>query len=148
MRAVELAEDDTSSADDGSTPGWTVPRSCWVQVARSWAEAEREQILRAAAAGTLPAPLTAPDDAAGFPPTVVPDELIGCVVDGTAQRDAIVRALQAHATQVRVLPPWYGLSNDVAHVLRTVEGYRLARGEPWPDGGTADDLFAGLDLTR
>jgi N-acetyl-1-D-myo-inositol-2-amino-2-deoxy-alpha-D-glucopyranoside deacetylase len=143
MRAVELA-----SSGDGSVPGWTVPRLCWVQVAQSWAEAERSRVLQAAASGTLPAPLTAPDDGAGFPPTVVPDELVGCVVDATAQRDAIVRALQAHATQVRVLPPWYGLSNDVAHVLHTVEGFRVARGQPWPDGGIAHDLFAGLDLTR
>jgi N-acetyl-1-D-myo-inositol-2-amino-2-deoxy-alpha-D-glucopyranoside deacetylase len=149
MRAVELAEAPGSAGTDvdGRAPGWTVPRLCWVQVRRSWAEAERQCVLRAASDGTLPAPLTVPDDGAGFPPTVVADELVGCVVDASVHREAIVRALQAHATQVRVLPPWYGLSNDVAHVLTTVEGFRVARGQPWPDGGTADDLFAGLDLS-
>jgi N-acetyl-1-D-myo-inositol-2-amino-2-deoxy-alpha-D-glucopyranoside deacetylase len=147
-RAVELAEaPGPAGAASSEGPGWTVPRLCWVQVRLSWAEAERERVLRAAADGVLPAPLTVPDDGAGFPPTVVPDELVGCVVDASEHREAIVRALQAHATQVRVLPPWYGLSNDVAHVLTTVEGFRVARGQPWPDGGTADDLFAGLDLS-
>jgi len=146
-RAVELAEQEGPGTPDGNRlPGWEVPRLCWVQVARSWAERERKQVLRAAADGTLPAPLQAPDPDAGFPPAVVPDDEIGCVVDGAAHTAELVRALRAHDTQVRVLPPWYGLSNDVAHVLSPVEGFRLARGVTWPDGARADDLFAGLDL--
>jgi N-acetyl-1-D-myo-inositol-2-amino-2-deoxy-alpha-D-glucopyranoside deacetylase len=154
-RAVELAEapgpagpDDSAagSAGSASSPGWTVPRLCWVQVRRSWAEAERERVLRAAADGTLPPPLTAPEDGAGFPPVVVPDEQVGCIVDASAHLDAVLAALRAHVTQVRVVPPWYGLSNDVAHLVAPVEGFRLARGVPWPDGGAADDLFAGHDL--
>jgi N-acetyl-1-D-myo-inositol-2-amino-2-deoxy-alpha-D-glucopyranoside deacetylase len=149
MRAVQLAE----SAEPGSGGGtaWSVPRVCWVQVRRSWAEAERQRVLAAAEDGTLPSPLRPPDPDEGFPPTVVPDDEVGCVVDGSAQEAALVQALRAHETQVRVLPPWYGLSNDVAHLLSAVEGFRLAHGVPWPDGGisggTADDLFAGLDLS-
>ena len=137
-RAVQLA------AQDG---GWSVPRVCWVQVARSWAEQERARVLRAAADGALPTPLTAPDAEDGFPPAVVADAEIGCVVDGSAYEDRLVRALRAHDTQVRVVPPWYGLSNDVAHVVSAVEGFRLGSGQPWPSGGPADDLFAGLDLS-
>jgi N-acetyl-1-D-myo-inositol-2-amino-2-deoxy-alpha-D-glucopyranoside deacetylase len=146
-RAVELAEQDGPGTPAGHRlPGWSVPRVCWVQVARSWAERERERVLRAATDGTLPAPLLAPDPDAGFPPAVVPDDEIGCVVDGAAQEARLVAALRAHVTQVRVLPPWYGLSNDVAHLVAPVEGFRLARGVPWAPGTTADDLFAGLDL--
>jgi N-acetyl-1-D-myo-inositol-2-amino-2-deoxy-alpha-D-glucopyranoside deacetylase len=144
-RAVELAAQDGPGSPE-SLPGWAVPRLCWVQVARSWAEAEREVVRRAAAAGTLPAPLVPPDDGSGFPPAVVPDDEIGCVVDGSAHGAELVGALRAHDTQVRVLLPWYGLSNDVAHLVSPVEGFRLAGGTPWPPGRPADDLFAGLDL--
>jgi N-acetyl-1-D-myo-inositol-2-amino-2-deoxy-alpha-D-glucopyranoside deacetylase len=154
MRAVELAALPGSPGSCASVAsaalGWPVPRLCWVQVRRSWAQAERERVVRAAAEGSLPAPLVPPERGAVFPPAVVPDDEVGCVVDGSAHEAALVRALRAHETQVRVLPPWYGLSNDVAHVLSAVEGFRLARGVPWPpgpEGGAADDLFAGLDLS-
>jgi N-acetyl-1-D-myo-inositol-2-amino-2-deoxy-alpha-D-glucopyranoside deacetylase len=146
LRAVELAG---SGSSGPARPGWSVPRLCWVQVRRSWAEHERERVLAAATAGALPAPLVPPEADAGFPPAVVADEQVGCVVDGSAHEAALVRALRAHQTQVRVLPPWYGLSNDVAHVISAVEGFRLGWGVPWPSGpagSAADDLFAGLDL--
>jgi N-acetyl-1-D-myo-inositol-2-amino-2-deoxy-alpha-D-glucopyranoside deacetylase len=146
MRAVQLARSDEPGARSGAA--WSVPRVCWVQVRRSWAQAERDRVLAAAEDGMLPPPLRPPDPDAEFPPTVVPDDEVGCVVDGSAHEAALLRALRAHETQVRVLPPWYGLSNDVAHVLSAVEGFRLADGVAWPDGGAAaDDLFAGLDLT-
>ncbi|HEX3003965.1 MAG TPA: N-acetyl-1-D-myo-inositol-2-amino-2-deoxy-alpha-D-glucopyranoside deacetylase [Angustibacter sp.] len=141
MRAVELAE------HDAGLPGWTVPAVHWVQVAQSWADAERRAVLAAAADGRLPAGMTAPDASDGFPPAVVPDDQLDVVVEAPQHLDAVVAALRCHATQVRVEPPWFALSNDVARRLTAREGFRRVRGpRAATRGQVADDLFAGLDI--
>jgi N-acetyl-1-D-myo-inositol-2-amino-2-deoxy-alpha-D-glucopyranoside deacetylase len=141
MRAVELAE------QDAAQPRWTVPAVHWVQVAQSWAAAERRAVLAAAADGRLPAGLTAPDPADAFPPAVVPDALVDVVVQAPQHLDAVVAALRCHVTQVRVDPPWFALSNGVARRLTAREGFRRVRGpRAATPGQVADDLFAGLDL--
>ena len=142
MRAVELA------AVDGAAPGWRVEAVHWVQVARSWAAAERRAVLAAAADGRLPDGLTAPAADAPFPPAVVPDAEVDVVVEAPEQLDAVIAALRCHATQVRVEPPWFALSNDVAHRLSGREGFRRVTGpRAATPGQAADDLFAGLDLS-
>ncbi|MGN6300667.1 MAG: N-acetyl-1-D-myo-inositol-2-amino-2-deoxy-alpha-D-glucopyranoside deacetylase [Angustibacter sp.] len=141
MRAVELAEDDAALA------GWTVPAVHWVQVAQSWAQAERRAVLAAAADGRLPEGMTAPDAGDPFPPTVVPDDLLDVVVEAPQHLDAVVEALRCHVTQVRVEPPWFALSNDVARRLAAREGFRRVRGpRAATRGRVADDLFAGLEI--
>ena len=139
MRAVRLA------ASDGSRPGWQVQAVHWVQVAHSWAAAERRAVLAAAAHGRLPAGMTSPGPDDGYPPAVVPDATLDVVVEAPEQLAALTAALQAHATQVRVEPPWYALSNGVAHRISTREGFRRVVGPlAATPGRTADDLFAGL----
>jgi N-acetyl-1-D-myo-inositol-2-amino-2-deoxy-alpha-D-glucopyranoside deacetylase len=141
MRAVELAE------HDAVRPGWRVQAVHWVQVPRSWALAERRAVLAAAAEGRLPVGLAAPDPDAPFPPAVVPDDSLDVVVEAPEQLDAVVAALRCHATQVLVEPPWFALSNAVAHRLSGREAYRRVSGPRAATvGQVADDLFAGLDL--
>jgi N-acetyl-1-D-myo-inositol-2-amino-2-deoxy-alpha-D-glucopyranoside deacetylase len=144
MRAVELA------ADDAERPGWQVLAVHWVQVARSWARAERRAVLAAAQDGLLPAGML-PPDYAEHPPAVVDDDLLDVVVEAPQHLPAVTAALAAHATQVAVHPPWFALSNDVAHRLTAREGFRRVRGPAArlagaSVAGPADDLFAGLGL--
>ncbi len=141
MRAVELAE------HDGAHPAWHVQAVHWVQVARSWAAAERRAVLAAAADGRLPAPMVPPDADEAFPPAVVPDDELDVVVEAPERMQDVVAALGCHATQVRVDPPWFALSNDVAHRLSGREGFRRVSGpRAATPGQVADDLFAGLDV--
>ena len=105
--------------------------------------------------GTLDAGLAGLADAPGMPfdlpgpdglPSVPAADL---AVDVTAQRDARLAALAAHATQVSVWTPGrpggpvaFAMSNGVAQPLLDVEEFVLLHGDPAPAG--ADDLFAGL----
>ncbi|GAA4357609.1 N-acetyl-1-D-myo-inositol-2-amino-2-deoxy-alpha-D-glucopyranoside deacetylase [Angustibacter luteus] len=146
MRAVELA------ADDGARPGWQVLAVHWVQVATSWARAERRAVLAAAQDGRLPAGML-PPDYAEHPPAVVDDDLLDVVVEAPEHLPAVTAALEAHATQVVVRPPWFALSNDVAQRLSAREGFRRVRGPratiaESSVAGPADDLFAGLGLPQ
>ena len=115
MRAVELA------AVDGARPGWQVLAVHWVQVAQSWARAERRAVLAAAQDGRLPAGML-PPDYAEHPPAVVPDESLDVVIEAPQHLPAVAAALAAHATQVTVVPPWFALSNDVAHRISGARG--------------------------
>ncbi|GMA86052.1 hypothetical protein GCM10025868_13020 [Angustibacter aerolatus] len=132
VRAVELA-----------APEWRVPRLLWVQVPLGDALDEREQVREAAASAMLPEPLLPGPDADGWPPAVADDDAFAVVVDAPTHLTAKSDALAAHATQVRVAPPWYALSNGEARLLTAREGYVLGAGEPVPDA-PASDLFAGL----
>jgi N-acetyl-1-D-myo-inositol-2-amino-2-deoxy-alpha-D-glucopyranoside deacetylase len=136
MRAVQLAR------QDGTRPGWAVPAVYWVQVAASWAEQERREVLAAARHDRLPTGMKPPGDDDGHPPVVVPDDQLDVVIDAPQCLPAVVEALRAHRTQVTVSPPWFALSNDVAHQLTSRQGFRRAAGQRVD--GVADDLFAGL----
>ncbi|GAB3590737.1 N-acetyl-1-D-myo-inositol-2-amino-2-deoxy-alpha-D -glucopyranoside deacetylase [Angustibacter peucedani] len=140
-RAVELAR------ADGDRPGWAVHAVHWVQVAQSWADADRRAVLAAAADGRLPAGLHPPLHDQEHPPAVVPDAALDVVVEAPQQLPSVVAALQAHETQVVVDPPWFALSNGEAHRLTAREGFRRVSGpRAAVPGRVADDLFAGLDL--
>jgi N-acetyl-1-D-myo-inositol-2-amino-2-deoxy-alpha-D-glucopyranoside deacetylase len=74
----------------------------------------------------------------------VDDGAVTARLDVTAQRDARVAALRAHATQVSV---WEGggavvlaLTNGVAQPLLDTEEFTVVDGPP----GVVDDLFAGI----
>jgi N-acetyl-1-D-myo-inositol-2-amino-2-deoxy-alpha-D-glucopyranoside deacetylase len=77
----------------------------------------------------------------------VPDADVAVALDVSAQRDARLAALAAHATQVAL---WegpggitaYAMSNGVAQPLLDVEQFVLLAGEPVAPG--TDDLFAGV----
>jgi N-acetyl-1-D-myo-inositol-2-amino-2-deoxy-alpha-D-glucopyranoside deacetylase len=79
-----------------------------------------------------------------------PDELPSAAdadvtLDVSAQRDARLAALAAHATQVSLWtdgPVAFAMSNGIAQPFLDVEEFVLLHGEPVPAG--ADDLFAGL----
>jgi N-acetyl-1-D-myo-inositol-2-amino-2-deoxy-alpha-D-glucopyranoside deacetylase len=115
-----------------------------VQVAESWQRADRQRIARAAARGELPGNLREPEP--GDPAVVVPDELLDIVIQAdAADRAAATAALAAHATQVQLSPPWWGLSDGCAAVLRDREGFRRVSGPPIPAAQRpAADLFAGI----
>ena len=140
MRAVQLA------SQDGERAGWQVAAVHWVQVAHSWARAERRAVLAAAQDGLLP-PGMLPPDYAEHPPAVVPDDVLDVVIEAPECLPALTAALAAHATQVTVSAPWFALSNDVARRLSPREGFRRVSGpRAGLADGVADDLFAGLDM--
>jgi N-acetyl-1-D-myo-inositol-2-amino-2-deoxy-alpha-D-glucopyranoside deacetylase len=108
--------------------------------------------------GTLDAGLEALEGVAGLPFRMpdadelpsVPDTAVTVSLDVSAQRDARLAALAAHATQVAL---WsgpgragqvtaYAMSNRVAQPLLGVEEFVMLAGEPAPPG--ADDLFVGV----
>jgi N-acetyl-1-D-myo-inositol-2-amino-2-deoxy-alpha-D-glucopyranoside deacetylase len=117
MRAVELAR----------VGGRSVPAVYWTRVAVSWAQEDRRRARAAAADGSLPAPMIAPPPGAGYPAVVVPDDELDVVLRATPAALAKVRAaLAAHRTQVRLAGPWFALSDDVAHLLPSTEGFHRA----------------------
>lgn len=71
---------------------------------------------------------------------------VAAVIPYTGREEKCFQALAAHRSQVDVDSPlWQAFS-----FIRTVEGsgeaYRFAAGVPFPEGGPADDLFAGLGV--
>ena len=55
-------------------------------------------------------------------------------------------ALRAHRSQVDMEAGFWRLYRFMRTADGAGEAYRLAAGVPFPDGGPADDLFAGLDV--
>ncbi|MGL5857172.1 MAG: N-acetyl-1-D-myo-inositol-2-amino-2-deoxy-alpha-D-glucopyranoside deacetylase [Angustibacter sp.] len=131
--------------------GWPHPAVHWVQVARTWADAERRAAAQAIRGGVLPARFVAPADDADHPAVVVDDERLDVVVRaGSSERAVVLEALIAHRTQVQVVGStgWYALSNGVPRRVPDAEGFRRVTG---PSIGSttrqarpAPDLFAGL----
>ncbi|HSL06894.1 MAG TPA: N-acetyl-1-D-myo-inositol-2-amino-2-deoxy-alpha-D-glucopyranoside deacetylase [Pseudonocardiaceae bacterium] len=88
----------------------------------------------------LPFPLPGPDGLPG-----VADEQVTTRLDVTAHRGAVLAAMRAHGTQVRVWADGshqaFALSDGVARPVFDTEYLTLVRG---PAGGAHDDLFGGL----
>ncbi|MGH3896757.1 MAG: N-acetyl-1-D-myo-inositol-2-amino-2-deoxy-alpha-D-glucopyranoside deacetylase [Pseudonocardiaceae bacterium] len=88
----------------------------------------------------LPFPLPEPDGLPG-----VADAEVTTRLDITAYRSAVLAAMRAHSSQVRVwtagLHQAFALSDGVARPVLDTEHFTLARG---PAGGAHDDLFGGL----
>ena len=74
---------------------------------------------------------------------VVADDEVDVVVDAGRYLGEKTAALAAHASQERVVPPFYALTNGIALPLDAVEHFRYA--DPARRGpGVATDLFAGV----
>jgi N-acetyl-1-D-myo-inositol-2-amino-2-deoxy-alpha-D-glucopyranoside deacetylase len=97
-------------------------------------------IAALAAMPGLPFPLP---DAHGLPG--VDDTEVSTVLDVAEYRDAVLTAMRAHTTQVRVWTAGphaaFALSDGVARPMFDTEHFMLARGTV---AGSGDDLFGGL----
>ena len=101
-------------------------------------------IAALAAMPGLPFPLP---DAHGLPG--VDDTEVSTVLDVAEYRDAVLAAMRAHATQVRVWTAGahaaFALSDGVARPMFDIEHFTLARGAV---AGSGEDLFGGLPGIR
>jgi N-acetyl-1-D-myo-inositol-2-amino-2-deoxy-alpha-D-glucopyranoside deacetylase len=102
--------------------------------------AVRDGIAVLSAMPGLPFPVPAPD---GLP--AVADAEVSTRLDVAAQRGAVLSAMRAHATQIRV---WvhgphaaFALSDGLARPVLDTEYFTLVQG---PAKGSHDDLFGGL----
>lgn len=108
-----------------SLPAAVRPRLYAVLTPRSWAREDRAWLAEHVPAG---AGLTVPAADDPFPPSVVADDVVTHAIEDPAAREAQVRALREHATQVTVhddaLAPYvFTLSNGIAARLAGREGY-------------------------
>lgn len=71
---------------------------------------------------------------------------IAAVIPYTGREDTCFAALSAHRSQVDMGSPWWRAFSLIRTVEGSGEAYRLAVGVPFPAGGPADDLFAGLKI--
>jgi N-acetyl-1-D-myo-inositol-2-amino-2-deoxy-alpha-D-glucopyranoside deacetylase len=138
MRAAEL------SAEEGFAPEAGEPhrpaRVYWNCVPRSVVE---EGFARLRAQSPSPYEVFAePEDVPGLLDEGVPPDV---VVDGSAYAEAKAAAMSAHATQITVHEGGFALSNGLGQPLISTEYYRLARPAGERSGGTATDLFDGVD---
>jgi N-acetyl-1-D-myo-inositol-2-amino-2-deoxy-alpha-D-glucopyranoside deacetylase len=83
-----------------------------------------------------------------LPSFVTPDKWLTADIDGTDYVDQKMKAMAAHATQIAVDGPFFALSNNLGNMVWGTESYRLVKGSPGdpdPETGLENDLFAGLD---
>lgn len=115
---------------------WQVAKTYHV----AWGGPERRQRERDdyEAAGR-PGGFDLPDPAAATHPPAAPTT----AVDIAPYLEAKLRAIAAHRTQVTVVPPFFALSNNVAHEAFGTECFTLARGTLGAEPET--DLFAGVE---
>ncbi|MGB7448330.1 MAG: PIG-L family deacetylase [Ornithinimicrobium sp.] len=111
----------------GLLPQATRPAGFMVLTAHSWAVADRDWLRRSSA---IDPSLTVPEQTDAYPPSVVPDQSVACVLDPQDSGDAAVEvvalrdaALRHHRTQVNVYDGYYALSNGIAARLPAREGY-------------------------
>ncbi len=119
------------------------PAVHWIQVAQSWAQAERSQ----AQATELPAPFIPDSRDDAYPAVVVPDAELDVVLQPTPDvQAAVARGLRRYQTQVQVADPWLALSDNRARLLPTKEGFKRVLGPSIPAGQRpASSHFVGLD---
>lgn len=76
---------------------------------------------------------------------VVPDDTVDVRIDAGRSLDAKTKALAAHASQERVVPPFYALTNGIALPLDAIEHFRFVDpAQRPPGGGMLTDLFAAV----
>ena len=83
-----------------------------------------------------------------LPSFVTPDKWLTADIDGTDYVDQKMKAMAAHATQIALDGPFFALSNNLGNMVWGIESYRLVKGSPGdpdPETGLENDLFAGLD---
>lgn len=87
------------------------------------------------------------DPESSFGPMASPDEAIAVEVDGTEWTARKLGAMLAHATQITPDGDFFRAKKVLGDAQWSHEHYLLAAGVPFPAGGWATDLFAGLDLS-
>ncbi|KGM15854.1 hypothetical protein N867_05030, partial [Actinotalea fermentans ATCC 43279 = JCM 9966 = DSM 3133] len=145
MRALALA----GTATPSGLP--IAPVVLWAAVdAAELATAVDELTALLRDGGDAPGDLHLPGPDREAPSVAVPSEAVALRVDVRPVLDAVVGALQAHATQVQAIRTWpvatgasigcLALSDGVRQPLLCQESYRLAAGDAtrvaWPDGIT------------
>ncbi len=121
---------------------WTVQRVLWSAIP---AGPMREMIKRLRAEGDLDSFGGYDPDGEAPPPMATPDEFIDAVVDGGAWFERKLAAMRAHRSQIAEDSFFFrgGGPGESAGRMSS-EAFRLASGQPFPPGGPADDVFAGL----
>ncbi|MGH3416608.1 MAG: N-acetyl-1-D-myo-inositol-2-amino-2-deoxy-alpha-D-glucopyranoside deacetylase, partial [Actinocrinis sp.] len=135
MRAAELAADPHFPADGAGEPH-EIARIYWNTLPRSVVEAG----IKAVRAASDETGFTAAESVDELPFTAQ-DSTVDAVVHGEAYVDRKIAAMRAHATQIIVREPFFGLSNKIGMPISGVEYYQLAKGDAGPDR-PQDDLFA------
>ena len=121
-----------------AAPEWEVAKV--YQIAWGGPEQRRREAADYEAAGR-PGGFDLPDPARAHHPPAAPTT----VVDIAVHLDTKLAAIAAHRTQVTVVPPFFALSNNVAHEALPEERFVLVRGTLAPtDGDVETDLFAGI----
>ncbi|MFC7305042.1 N-acetyl-1-D-myo-inositol-2-amino-2-deoxy-alpha-D-glucopyranoside deacetylase [Streptomyces monticola] len=139
MRAADLAAEPAFRKDLGDPH--EIAKIYWNRVPRSVAERLFRELRDTALTGLPWAAAADIDDVPG----VVDDAVVTTEIDGRAFAARKAAAMAAHATQVAVEGPWFGLSNDLAQPLFDIEYYELVRGRSGAAPGEREtDLFAGL----
>ena len=128
----------TMLAVDRARPEWEVAKV--YQIAWGGPERRRREAADYDAAGR-PGGFALPDPASAHQPPATPTT----TVDIAAYLDPKLAAIAAHRTQVTVVPPFFALSNGIAHEAFPEEHFVLFRGTLAPAGdGVETDLFAGV----
>jgi N-acetyl-1-D-myo-inositol-2-amino-2-deoxy-alpha-D-glucopyranoside deacetylase len=138
MYATQLAGVPSYRPDVGEP--WTVARVLWTTMSNTRLMAGIRRLREAGDTETFEG--VDPDGEA--PPMGSPDADIAVEIDGTPWVEAKLEAMKAHATQITADGPFFTGAKVLGTSMWSHEHYRLAAGTPYPPGGWADDLFAGL----
>lgn len=141
MYACVLAASASHRPDLG--PAWQVPRILWhtnhVAMWEQAIEVAREQGLNL---------FVGEDGQEQRPPRLGADpQYVAAVIPYGSRMQRCVDALAAHRSQVNLSDDFWRFFGLVRELPDAGEAYVLAGGVPFPDGGIADDLFAGLDVS-
>jgi len=117
---------------------WLIDRVLWTTMSRSRALAQAEQAKGTEYERWGEAIVEGGPMESAF----ASDDAIAVAIDGTSWVAQKLKALRAHATQVNT--QMFAMSDGLGEAVWSQEYYRLAAGIPFPTGGWADDLFAGL----
>jgi N-acetyl-1-D-myo-inositol-2-amino-2-deoxy-alpha-D-glucopyranoside deacetylase len=117
---------------------WVVQRNLW----STMSESEFRKMLRDLREQGNTDVFGDIDPEGELPIRATADEFIAARIEALDLVDTKVKAMLAHATQIRPDGPFFSGGGD--NTWWGVEHYRLAAGVPMPGGGPADDLFAGL----
>jgi N-acetyl-1-D-myo-inositol-2-amino-2-deoxy-alpha-D-glucopyranoside deacetylase len=142
MYAAVLAAVPSYRLDLG--PPWEIPKIYWNAMSESRMR-EGLRMLRDMGDNTT---FEGMEPDGPLPPFVTPDEWLTAGVDGSDYVDSKMKAMAAHATQIALDGPFFALANNLGNMVWGIEFYRLAKGvlgEPDPETGLENDLFAGLD---
>jgi N-acetyl-1-D-myo-inositol-2-amino-2-deoxy-alpha-D-glucopyranoside deacetylase len=138
---VAMAAAEHASRSDGSDRPWAIEKIYWTALPHSVIQLGIDAV-RADAATTFQSVERVEDLPFGNP-----DDEVTTAVDAPEFLDAKLAALRAHATQVSVDRTFFALSNNIGSPVRSIEYYRIAKGDLGSErdtDGRETDLFAGI----